>query len=648
MILGREQFVTYLSKYISDVQLSKLLSAYLLVNSLGYIERETLSNVLFDELKRNRELELQLIHDALKGSSQAMIQLGDTYSRQKFTSMNDSKALMWYNTAKLCGDLNASCGICRHYYHFLSDYYFVKDFQNNPLHKSMCRNCIDFALCREAEECMFRDKEHAIEYFHKAADQKFAPAMYWLAISKHLGTKNMNFLKQVADLNYITAVKAMGDSYMKGESVSKDINEALVYYNKAAELGHDEAQHQIALAYLYSWGNFPKDIKKAIYWLRKSASQGNSLAIAKLSTIYLSGKIIPRDVNVAFRLLLRNHTSADRDIQRLLGFCYELGLGTSVDLKKATHHYLQAIHSFGGCSWAEIRLEQMCRKYHLVDETNVENNELPNIPQDTNAGTYSKDGKRFLCYWGTYGEEYTVADGCGILCDDSFNDLYSECDGHYLETLILPESLRRIGNNVFCASIKKFICNSPNFIVKNGFLLSKDEKILYRYFGDSECVEIPDGVVYIKGGAFTELDVKEIKLPANILFIGSNPFARTGILNTNKHVKIDLSGVSTKHFKMIDGALYSLPDKRLITYIGNESFLKVQDGIEYIGENAFFDANLTSIYLPASIKSIHKSAFYYCVLSLKTIIVPDYRTAEELETLLPDYVLKNTSFIINF
>lgn len=87
MILGREQFVTYLSKYISDVQLSKLLSAYLLVNSLGYIERETLSNVLFDELKRNRELELQLIHDALKGSSQAMIQLGDTYSRQKFTSM---------------------------------------------------------------------------------------------------------------------------------------------------------------------------------------------------------------------------------------------------------------------------------------------------------------------------------------------------------------------------------------------------------------------------------------------------------------------------------------------------------------------------------------------------------------------------------
>lgn len=165
LTFSREDFVAYVSKYIEDIETSKLLSSYLLVNSLGFIERETLSNTLFDELKRDRSLELQLIHDALNGDSLSMIQLGDTYSRAKFTPSNASRALDWYYLARLMGNVNSSCGICRHYYHFSDDYYEIKGYCENPLHAKMRENKIDFVLCREAEECMAKDKDYAITFF---------------------------------------------------------------------------------------------------------------------------------------------------------------------------------------------------------------------------------------------------------------------------------------------------------------------------------------------------------------------------------------------------------------------------------------------------------------------------------------------------
>ena len=82
--MEREAFVSYSSKFLNDVYVSKLLSAYLMVNSVGYIEREMLYNVFYDELKRNRELELRLTSEALSGDSNAMLQLGNTYKKGSF------------------------------------------------------------------------------------------------------------------------------------------------------------------------------------------------------------------------------------------------------------------------------------------------------------------------------------------------------------------------------------------------------------------------------------------------------------------------------------------------------------------------------------------------------------------------------------
>ena len=58
-------------------------------------------------------------------------------------------------------------------------------------------------------------------------------------------------------------------------------------------------------------------------------------------------------------------------------------------------------------------------------------------------------------------------------------------------------------------------------------------------------------------------------------------------------------------------------------YRGNEEVGAIPDGVTDIGEYAFFDCrSLTSVTIPASVKSIGRKVFEYCV-SLKKINITD-------------------------
>lgn len=637
--MDKETLVAYSSKFINDSSTSKLLSAYLLINSVGFIEREALNNVLFDEIKRNRNLELRLISEALEGDTKSMIRLGDTYSRGKFTPEDAYKAFEWYSIAKLAGDVNASCGMCRHFYHLRNDYFGIRNFCKNPIHKGLCDNSVDFALCREAEENIYIDKEHAIECFEKAATLNFAPAIYWLGSSYQLGKREINLVHNAAKLNFQRAQKCLGNYYRKGEIVPQDYKEFLKYYQQAADSGEDEAQYTIGLAFYNGWEDYPVDLSQAIKWFTKSAEQGNKKAISKLCRCYVFGKGVERDLFKAFSLILPYHDCNDSDILYWLGFLYEKGLGTKQNYSLAVKYYTRAIHCWGGDSAAEIELDRLIDEKGLKDETTVNQSYVLPCSGEPNTGLYSEDGRRFINYWGTYGKEFEVLEGTEVLCDDSFNDLYSECDGHYLENLILPESLRRIGNNVFCASIRNIECKSLNFVVKDGFLLSEDERILYRYFGECEEVMIPETIIYIKGGAFTEKSISTIIIPASVKFIGDNPFA--GI-----NSQIDDKGDSysnlhiinkSKNFKVENESLYSLKDNRLIAYWGKGKEYTVKNDTKIIGKNAFFNSNLEIISLYGlKLDKINETAFYRC-LNLKQIIVGpnEYKYFAKI---LPNYI----------
>lgn len=434
--------------------------------------------------------------------------------------------------------------------------------------------------------------------------QNTSKAMQWNMLAKLLGNVNVTCgtCKCISDNNdFIINNEAILSQLKKnrinfayckeGERLYSDkkYEQAIYWFQKAADAGNSAAQKNLAICYFNGYG-VEKDVEKAIYWWQKAADAGNSTA------------------------------------QNSLAYRYFAGDGVEKDVEKAVYWWQKAADA--GNSGAEYMLELCCKMFNIKDSVNINPHEIGNIGE-CNTASYSDDGKRCLRYWGTYGDEYKIKDGTEVLCDDSFNDLYSECDGHYLKTLCLPSSLKRIGNNVFCASISEIICDASNFYTNDGFLLSSDNETLYRYFGHKKVVDIPKGVKYIKGGAFSEKDVEKVIISDTVIHIGDNPFA--GCDNLREIVS------NSKKFIVENDTLYDIEEKRLIgCWNCRTSHIYIQNGTKSIGKNAFFGLNFQYVDIPGSIENIDKTSFYRC-FKLCNIAIPSHQY-KRIFNLIPSYI----------
>ena len=463
------EFMRLFEHFLTHSTIAPLLAAYIMVSTFGRIDRQQVSCLLSDNSDFNYNKESSLQDLAREGDTIAMQELASLYANGIYVPQNTSKAMQWNMLAKLLGNVNATCGICK----CIS---YNNDFiiNNEAILSQLKKNRINFAYCKESERLY--------------SDKKYEQAIYW--------------------------------------------------WQKAADAGNSGAQYRLAFCYLKGDG-VEKDVEKAVYWCQKAADAGNS--------------------------------------------------------------------------GAEYMLELCCKMFNIKDSVNINPYEIGNIGE-CNTASYSDDGKRCLCYWGTWGDEYKIKDGTEVLCDDCFNDLYSECDGHYLKTLCLPSSLKRIGNNVFCASISEIICDASNFYTNDGFLLSSDNETLYRYFGDKKVVDIPKGVKYIKGGAFSEKDVEKVIIPDTVIHIGDNPFAGC------HSIKEIIS--NSNRFQVINRTLYGESEKCLIgCWNYATSYLCIKSGTKKLGKNALFGLNFQYIEIPESIEFIDENAFFHC-FDLLHIAIP--------------------------
>lgn len=249
-------------------------------------------------------------------------------------------------------------------------------------------------------------------------------------------------------------------------------------------------------------------------------------------------------------------------------------------------------------------------------------NEKSFVPEGEKYCNYSLDGKRFICYGDTYRSEYRVKDGTEIICDECFNDQYSEIDSFYLSELHLPSSIKAIGKNVFCSSIDNILCESPLFKVVNNALLSADGKVFYRYFGKDKTFSIPEGVETIIGGAFSNMEINTIIIPESVIDIGDNPFAGTlemdDKFNFTKEVNINCLSPT---FEIKDNCLIKKSTKHLISYLRDDKDIVINN-ISSIGKNAFYAKNCEKISFENSeITYIDEYAFGWC-FALKEVLVP--------------------------
>ena len=98
-----------------------------------------------------------------------------------------------------------------------------------------------------------------------------------------------------------------GLNYLYGKTVAKDAAKALPYLEASAAQGNDRAQYTLGKLLLKGDKGVPRDREQGMYWMQKSAQQGNAFAAAYLqyqsksalattcSMLYQLGKIIEAD-----------------------------------------------------------------------------------------------------------------------------------------------------------------------------------------------------------------------------------------------------------------------------------------------------------------------------------------------------------------
>ena len=67
--------------------------------------------------------------------------------------------------------------------------------------------------------------------------------------------------------------------------MAKDAQEAVLWYEKAAEQGYDRAQNNMGRCCEFGIGT-PKDLQQAVYWYKKAVDQGYTPAINSLADYY--------------------------------------------------------------------------------------------------------------------------------------------------------------------------------------------------------------------------------------------------------------------------------------------------------------------------------------------------------------------------
>ncbi len=165
---------------------------------------------------------------------------------------------------------------------------------------------------------VYPDPDYAIKLFESCGEYKYAQyALGKIYFDGHYAIKNLvlaeMYLQNAAKEQLDCAEYALGKLYLDDAVRRYDLAEE--YLNRAAEHGNEFAMYRLAMLYLS--GDIPLNTEKAVELLQEAAEKLNTASYA-LGKLYLFGREIPQDRELAVYWLTRASDMGNEFAQRLL------------------------------------------------------------------------------------------------------------------------------------------------------------------------------------------------------------------------------------------------------------------------------------------------------------------------------------------
>ena len=122
--------------------------------------------------------------------------------------------------------------------------------------------------------------------------------------------------------------------YMQGEGIKANPENALKYYQKAANLGSDFGLYKVGAMHLAGEG-CRRNVKRAVDYLQRAVQQDSAEACGVLGRMYWEGKDVSADTQKAITYLSKGAELEDAQSCLLLARLHYMGSGVEQDAEKA-------------------------------------------------------------------------------------------------------------------------------------------------------------------------------------------------------------------------------------------------------------------------------------------------------------------------
>jgi TPR repeat protein len=283
-----------------------------------------------------------------QGHAEAQCKLGACYFRGNGVEKNEKEAVKWYQKA-------ADQGFALAEYYLGSALFHGRGIEKNvvkgiELHRQAAEKGIVPAqyylgTFYEKGEGVKKDEQEALKWFEKAAALGDADAKKHAEKLRASSAPAMPPIPSAAiGANLTQSMKMNADEYFKlGEQEATQNNHvaSAVWYQKAAEAGHAEAQCKYGACYFRGLG-VAKNEREAIQWYQKSADQGFAQAQYYLGSALFHGRGVDKDIRRGIELHLKAAEQGIKAAQYYLGTFYLNGEGVTKDVKEALKWFEKA------------------------------------------------------------------------------------------------------------------------------------------------------------------------------------------------------------------------------------------------------------------------------------------------------------------